>query len=177
MPALMLPRNAVGKSIVSCRHSSTRSSLRMPRPTSTFANRSTRSASSPYVYEPPSSTNASLPARLASRLRSIRSCAALYSAGNVSSGGSRSWSAWLRASIASRLRELDRAAGQQVQDQRLASRYRRNVCAVRSVDPPSCAAPIENGVAIERHDKVDFTVGMAVMRPGDVLHFDDVDGE
>jgi len=46
-PALMQPRNAVGKSIVSSRHTSTRSSGLTSMPASALANRFTRAASAP----------------------------------------------------------------------------------------------------------------------------------
>jgi hypothetical protein len=76
MPALIAPRNAAGKSIVSSRPSTTRCSGSSPNARSAPAQRSTRAASSPYVHEPYSSTNAVFAAR-AGRLRSSRSTAAL----------------------------------------------------------------------------------------------------
>jgi hypothetical protein len=47
MPALIAPRNAVGKSIESCSATSTRSSGRIPSASSAEPKRSTRRASAP----------------------------------------------------------------------------------------------------------------------------------
>src|SRR5581483_10552524 len=139
MPALIAPRNAVGQSMVSCIASSTRCSCCTPRPTSALANRLTRLASSPYVIEPVSSMKAVLLPRPAARLRSTRSCAALYARGISTRAGLTRWSAVLNAGMTSSFAGTSRHACGNLSDV-LAAVKHNSACRLMQGKPATISA-------------------------------------
>ena len=91
------------------------------------------------------------------------------------SGGLTRWSAELKPGMTgipfviacgSGLGEFDRTARQQVQHERASTRDRRTMGAPGSVHQPAGAVAVELRARRERHDQIDFAVGMPMVRAG-----------